>query len=171
MIVVRNAEPHEYDAVAQIILKSYEEYGPQLPEDGWQQYARNILDVRSRMVESELLVAVQDETFVGSVTFYPTYMARVNSGWPQDWTGIRLVAVIPEYRGRGVGKAIMDECIRRSRDQGAQAVALHTTPYMTLAQGMYEHMGFVRIPGYDFHPRPDLTVMAYKLRLFLPPLP
>ena len=163
MIIVRNAEPQEHDAVAQVILKSYEEYGPQLPTDAWEQYSSNILDVGSRMAESELFVAVQNEKFVGSATFYPTYMARVNSGWPQDWTGIRLVAVLPDYRGQGVGKAIMDECIRRSRDQGAQAVALHTTPYMSLAQGMYERMGFVRIHEYDFHPRPDLTVMAYKL--------
>ena len=66
---------------------------------------------------------------------------------------------------RGIGKALVEECIRLSRDQNAAAFALHTTPYMELAQGMYERMGFVRVPEYDFHPRPEMTVMAYKFDL------
>jgi hypothetical protein len=36
---------------------------------------------------------------------------------------------------------------------------------MALAQGMNERMGFQRIPEYDFYPRAELTVMAYKLDL------
>ena len=36
---------------------------------------------------------------------------------------------------------------------------------MELARGMYERMGFVRVPEYDFHPRPEMTVMAYKFDL------
>jgi len=30
---------------------------------------------------------------------------------------------------------------------------------------MYERMGFVRVPEYDFHPAPGITVMAYRLQL------
>lgn len=66
------------------------------------------------MVESDLLVAVLDERFVGSATLYPTHLKCVSYEWPQNWIGIRLIVVLPEYRGRGLGKAIMAECIRRS---------------------------------------------------------
>ena len=82
MVIVRNAEQHEYDAVARSFLKSYQEYGSRLPSDAWERYSGNILDVQIRMAESELLVAVEDEEFVGSATFYPTFMKRVNAEWP-----------------------------------------------------------------------------------------
>ena len=161
----RIAESHEHYAVARVILKSYAEYGPLLPPEAWERYSQNILDVRSRMTESELLIAVEDREIVGSATFYPHRLKRTQSEWPREWTGARLIAVLPERRGRGIGKALVEECIRRSRDQNAAAFALHTTPYMQLAQGMYERMGFVRVPQFDFHPRPELTVMAYKYDL------
>ena len=164
-VLFRIAESHEHSAVARVILHSYAEFGPLLPPDAWERYSQNILDVRSRMTESELLIAVENGEIVGSATFYPARLMRTQSGWPREWTGVRLIAVLPERRGRGIGKALVEECIRRSRDQNAAAFALHTTPYMTLAQGMYEGMGFVRVPEYDFHPRPDLTVMAYKYDL------
>ena len=161
----RIAESHEHAAVAQVILESYAEYGPLLPPEAWERYSQNILDVRSRMTESELLIAVEDGEIVGSATFYPHGLKRTQSEWPREWTGARLIAVLPERRGRGIGKALVEECIRRSREQGAAAFALHTTPYMQLAQGMYERMGFVRVPEFDFHPRPGLTVMAYRYDL------
>ena len=164
-VVFRIAESHEHADVARVILKSYAEYGPLLPPDAWERYSQNIFDVRSRMTESELLIAVEDGEIVGSATFYPARLMRTQSEWPREWTGARLIAVLPERRGRGIGKALVEECIRRSREQGAAAFALHTTPYMELAREMYERMGFVRVPEYDFHPRPEMTVMAYKYDL------
>ena len=59
----------------------------------------------------------------------------------------------------------MDECIRRSRAMGSRALSLHTTRAMDVARGMYERMGFVRVPEYDFHPSPDVVVIAYRLDL------
>jgi len=164
-LTIRNAEPHEYDDVARVILAAYQEFEDSIPPDAWAQYSANMQDVRSRLVESELLIAVEGDEIAGSATFYHTYMTRVNSEWPQAWTGVRLIGVTPESRGRGVGKALVEECIRRSREQDAEAIALHTTPLMTLAQGMYERMGFERIPQYDFRPRDEFVVMAYKLSL------
>ncbi len=161
----RIAESHEHSAVAQVILESYAEYAPLIPADAWERYSQSILDVRSRMTESELLIAVEDGEIVGSATFYPARLKRTQSEWPPEWTGARLIAVLPERRGRGIGKAIVEKCINISRDQKAAAFALHTTPYMELARGMYERMRFVRVPEYDFHPRPELTVMAYKYDL------
>jgi len=163
-ITIRNTEPHELDDVAHVILSSYEEYASRLPADAWEQYSANILDVRSRLGESELLVAVQDGSFVGSATFFLMGEGRDGVIWPDDWTGIRLVAVKPENRGQGIGKLLMDECISRSREQGAAAVGLHTTPLMTVAAGMYERMGFVRATEFE-ELSPESTTMAYKLVL------
>ena len=59
----------------------------------------------------------------------------------------------------------MDECLRRSRLRGARYLGLHTTELMAVARGMYERMGFVRAPEFDFQPGPGVNVMAYRLDL------
>ena len=85
--------------------------------------------------------------------------------WPATWAGFRLLAVHPDARGRGVGRLLTEECIRRARETGRAAVGLHTTMLMNVARAMYERMGFVRIPEYDFFPIPSFRVMAYRLTL------
>jgi ribosomal protein S18 acetylase RimI-like enzyme len=59
----------------------------------------------------------------------------------------------------------MQECIRRARLLGATCLNLHTTDMMQVAKGMYERMGFVRVPELDFHPDPNIVVKAYRLDL------
>ena len=65
----------------------------------------------------------------------------------------------------GIGRLLMDECLRRSRLRAATTMGLHTTELMAVARGMYERMGFVRVPEYDFEPGPGIIVMAYRLDL------
>ena len=162
-VAIRDAEPHELDEVGRVILASYQEYAERMPPEAWAEYAQNMQNVASRLPESELIVAVQRGKIVGSATFYPLHR-RADSVWPSDWTGVRLVAVEPYSRGQGIGRMLVAECVRRSREQGAAAVGLHTTPLMTVAAAMYERMGFVRVPEFD-HSDPDMTVMAYTLAL------
>jgi ribosomal protein S18 acetylase RimI-like enzyme len=78
---------------------------------------------------------------------------------------VRLLAVGPAGRGRGLGRRLMEECIRRSRAAGAPALTLHTTDMMRVAMGLYERMGFARAPELDFAPAPDVVVKGYRLRL------
>ena len=163
-ITIRNTEIHELDQVARVILSAYAEYALNLSSDTWQQYSEDILDVHSRMSEADLIVAVRGSEFIGSATFFPMGENRECVTWPDDWTGIRLVGVIPSYRGQGIARMLMEECILRSRRQGAIAVGLHTTPLMTIAAKLYENMGFVRAYEHE-NPSSESTTMAYKLTL------
>lgn len=164
-VTIRDAELDELDEAIRVVLSAYQEYATAMPPDAWAMYSENIRDARSRLEESDLILALQDGIITGSATFYPKDKRGTNLVWPPHWTGIRLVAVRPESRGQGIGKALVEECIRRSREQGATAVGLHTTPLMSVAAAMYERMGFARVPEFDFHPRPEMTVKAYRLLL------
>ena len=53
-----------------------------------------------------------------------------------------MLVVEPTYRGQGVGKALMQECVRRATRDGAAVLALHSSPIMTAALAMYRDMGF-----------------------------
>jgi predicted N-acetyltransferase YhbS len=123
------------------------------------------MNVRSRLKESVLIVAEAGGKLAGTVTLIPKPPRSSPAGWPEGWAGIRLLAVDPAYRGRGIGQALMEECVRRCRLAGARAIALHTSGMMDVARRMYERMGFQRVPRYDFHPAPGVVVMAYKLAL------
>jgi GNAT superfamily N-acetyltransferase len=58
---------------------------------------------------------------------------RARLPWPQ----VRLLAVAPPGRGRGVGAALMQECVRRARAAGAPVLALPTTELMRAALRLY----------------------------------
>ncbi len=164
--LVRDAIVEDLDNVALLIRDAYQEYQAYFPPEDWERYSRDIMDVRSRLDTSELIVAENAGGLVGAVTFYPNVSQSNQGGWPPGWTGIRLLAVHPDARGMGIGRLLMDECFRRSRLMAARTLGLHTTELMAVARGMYERMGFVRVPEFDFQPGPGVvTVIAYRLDL------
>jgi ribosomal protein S18 acetylase RimI-like enzyme len=59
----------------------------------------------------------------------------------------------------------MEECVRRARRAGADALGLHTSRSMRAAIRLYERMGFVRAPERDFRPEGAELVEAYRLPL------
>jgi GNAT superfamily N-acetyltransferase len=164
-LCLRDARPDELDAVARLLRDAYMEYRKDLPPEAWEGYLADMMDVRGRLGEAELIVAEQDGELAGTVTLYPESRGSPQDGWPMGWAGVRLLGVHPSWRGRGIGRALMDECTRRCRERGVRTIGLHTTVMMEVARGMYERMGFVRVPEYDFHPRPGVVVMAYRLNL------
>jgi len=162
---VRDAGVEDLDQVSLLIRDAYQEYQANFSPEVWEGYARDIMDVRSRLDTSELIVAENSGRLVGAVTFYPNTSPSDQGGWPAGWTGIRLLAVHPDARGMGIGRVLMDECLRRSRLLSATALGLHTTELMGIARGMYERMGFVQVPEYDFQAGPEVLVLGYRLDL------
>ncbi len=162
---VRDAGFEDLDQVSILIRDSYQQYQANFSPETWERYSRDIMDVGSRLDTSELIVAENSGRLVGAVTFYPNISPSDQGGWPAGWTGIRLLAVHPDARGMGIGRVLMDECLRRSRLLSATALGLHTTELMGIARGMYERMGFVRVPEYDFQAGPEVVVLGYRLDL------
>lgn len=147
------------------MLAAYQEYAAFMPAAAWEAYARDITNVRGRLAESELIVAEVNGRIVGAVTFYPHYRGPMPADQPSGWAGFRLLAVHPDARGRGIGRALSEECVRRARERGATAVVVHTTELMAIARGLYERMGFVRAPELDHDPAPGVRILAYRLDL------
>jgi GNAT superfamily N-acetyltransferase len=162
---IRDARPEELDEVSQVIRDAYQEYRNSIPTRAWQTYIREITDVRSRLGVAELIVAELDGRLAGTVSLYLDASPAMQEGWPAGWAGIRILAVRRAYRDRGIGRKLMEECIRRCRERGIATVGLHTTEAMDVARRMYERMGFIRAPEFDFHPAPGVVVMAYRLDL------
>ncbi len=159
---LRDARPNEIEEVSQLLVLAYQQYQKFLSPERWDWYRSNIVDVKGRMADSDLIVAEMKNKIVGTVTLYTH---GPDQGWPEGWAGIRLLAVHPDYRGHGIGRALMEECLSRCRISGKQTIGLHTTELMEVARAMYERMGFRRAPEFDFHPDPESVVFAYRLDL------
>lgn len=170
-VTVRSGGAADMDAARSLLAAAYAQYETELPPVNWRRYLADIVDLEGRAATSELLVAEDAGRLVGCVSYYPpglevSYPSETFSEpWPREWSAIRLLAVDPSARGRGVGRLLTNACLERARSRGAPAVGLHTTPFMEVARAMYERMGFERAPAYDFHPAPGIVVEAYCLIL------
>ncbi len=165
-IAVREARPDEWDTVRELTLAAYAEYEFLFPSAFWENYRPNIESTLRDDTAAQRLVAAEGNTLLGSVMYYPPHAkpprpGRLYTGWPE----VRLLAVTPQARGRGLGRLLMEECVRRARRGDAAALLLHTMSAMSIAQQLYERMGFVRDPRFDFEPVEELEVFGYTLDL------
>ena len=164
-VIIRDVRGEELPDIPGLILEAYKEYETFMPPAAWNHYVRDIIDVEGRMPVSELIVAETQRRLVGSVTLFRDLSLLGQDTWPASWAGVRLLAVRPNSRGLGIGRALMDECLHRCRESGFTTLGLHTVDFMEIARRMYEKMGFLRASEYDFKPAAGITVMAYRLDL------
>ena len=127
-------------------------------------YERELRDIAGRRDGSEILVAEVGGRIVGCVTFVDGLKA-LNEVDDPDAATVRMLGVAREARGRGVGDALMRECIDRARRSERKRVRLDTRTSMTSAQRLYERLTFRRDPDHDWSPTPGILLLGYVLDL------
>lgn len=159
-ITIREVAAAEIEPLGRLTVAAYQGVPGFEPGDG---YMAELGDVARRADLAVVLVAVDArDGLLGGVTYVPgpgPYFEWEGS----DDAGIRMLAVAPEARGRGVGTALVGVCVARARVEGRRRVWLHTTPEMTVAHRIYERQGFRRAPAADW--RGELCLWAYSLVL------
>jgi ribosomal protein S18 acetylase RimI-like enzyme len=157
-ITVRNAVEDERPVIEDLVIAAYEQFTSDLSEPVWRFYKANIERTMEAAGVDQILVAISS-SILGSVLLY-----KNAEDYLPEWWSVRLLAVSPAARGQGVGRLLMEECVRRSREGGGKVLGLHTTDMMAVARGMYERMGFKRVPELDFQ-LPENLIKAYRLDL------
>ena len=157
---IREARDDELEAVSSLIVDAYAQYAAQMSPDAWSSYANEIANVRGRRDDAVLLVAEEDGQLIGSVTMFAGWR-----GTQEGTAGVRLLAVVPEHRGGGVGRALLQECISRARDAGKRRIVMTTTQEMGVFRELTERMGFEREYALDHEPAPGVRIEGYALDL------
>lgn len=161
--MVRDARASEYAAAGDLVAEAYNEFIVH------REYMERVRDVpaRAAMPGNEILVALDDGELVGTATFVrpgsELLDALAPGVAPEDARhgGMRMMAVADSARKRGVGRALVEECIARTRLAGFDEAAFVTADVMTAARAMYEAMGFTRAPERDKRIEPDVVHPAY----------
>jgi ribosomal protein S18 acetylase RimI-like enzyme len=163
---IRDARPDEHAAIVDLTRRAYAQYATIMDATTWAALSRAIDAGLSSDQEMERIVALDGDTLIGSaLLFQPSGDAYKGFGVRVNAPEVRLVAVDPAARGRGVARALIEECLRRARASGATEIGLHTSRSMQAAIRLYEAMGFQRAPENDFQPEGTERVVGYRMVL------
>ena len=158
-IDVRPAHPGELDVAGRVARDAYVADG--MIHDG---YLVTLTGARDRARDAEIAVAVEGDLVVGTVTF-----ALPGSRWAQlaaeREAEFRMLGVLPGYRGRGIGAALVSWCVARARAAGARRLVLCSTEQMVPAHRLYERLGFTRRPDLDWSPESGVRLLGFSLDL------
>jgi GNAT superfamily N-acetyltransferase len=167
--VVREAKKEELEALGQLMVSVYSNLEGFPNRDEQPRYYEMLAHI-GKLTErpaTTLLVAVAGDEVIGGVAYFSD-MAQYGSGGiatrEKNASGFRLLAVDPDVRAMGVGKALVRQCIELAKREKQGQVIIHTTDAMKVAWGMYERLGFERSPDLDFM-QEGLQVFGFRLEL------
>ena len=86
-----------------------------------------------------LWIAVVKDAVVGCVALQPL---------PEGVGEVKRMFVDEEWRGQGVGRALLETLIAAAPDRGHREIRLGTLPEMVEAQALYRSVGFVPVEAY-----------------------
>lgn len=155
----------EFAAMGDLVVAGYLAVDPTMRDA----YLEQLRDIAGRATDPDrvVLAARVDGRVAGSVTVV------LGGGSPEEHMGdgdalLRMLAVDPRVQGRGVGRALVVGAMDLARSRGRLRMVLFTQPVMRVAQHLYESLGFVRVPEWDWdvpeQSGPHLLGYARRLR-------
>ena len=130
------------------------------------EYAASLgVDLSFQHIEEELatletfyemiLTAREAEGIAGCIA-----LRRVND----DICEMKRLYIRPQFRGRGIGRQLVQAIIDAARARGYARMRLDTLPSMGDAMRLYESFGFVDIPPYRYNPVEGTRYMELALK-------
>jgi putative acetyltransferase len=108
--------------------------------------------------EGRLLLALVDEQPGGTAAFRPLPDCSARS------CEAKRLYVRPQYRGWGLGRALLTRLIEEARAAGYHEMYGDTLTSMTSALQMYFQFGFTEVPPYSPNPTPGAIFLRLALR-------
>ena len=129
---IRRATASDAPVIAFILREAFAEYEPLYTSQSYSVTTPGPDEVRDRMSEGPVWVALHGGHIVGTVSVVP------------EQTGIyvRGMAVLPAARGLGFGRLLLEEVESFATAGASRRLFLSTTPFLSQAIRLYECFGF-----------------------------
>ncbi|WP_082098927.1 GNAT family N-acetyltransferase [Demequina iriomotensis] len=116
-------------------------------------YLPQLRDAQARAEGADLLAMMDGEkgegAIVGTITLVPPGSPFIELADDGEYE-LRMLAVSPIERGRGIGRILAQAAMDRAVEQGARRIVLSTMETMHVAHRLYERMGFSRREELDW---------------------
>jgi len=140
-MIIRPFAPADATAVNRVALAAFAQYEGVYRD--WDRLMRGV-GATAGLAEAGEIVVAEDGAgdIVGAVAYFGPEAGPRPDFFAPHWPIVRMLVVDPAARGRGIGRRLTEACIARARRDGADAIALHTSPAMAAALALYLRMGF-----------------------------
>lgn len=137
---IRKIRPKDNPSIAKIIRTSLEEYGE--AQEGTvytDPETDHLFDLFSKMPRSSYFIAEYDNKTIGGSGIYPT------PNLPQGYAELVKIYLQQEYRGKGLGRRLMQKSIHYAKQQGYTHLYIESFPSLKEAIQLYKKFGFKRV--------------------------
>jgi GNAT superfamily N-acetyltransferase len=160
---IRVIQPDEQTRLSEIGALTALAYLSDALVDAAHPYVPALRDAHARAEKAILLAMATGErgegAIVGTLTVVPPGSPFIERAGEGEYE-LRMLAVSPIERGRGIGAELTLAGVRLAIDSGAAGIVLSTMESMHTAHRLYERLGFVRRTDLDWvvQDNPDGTV-------------
>lgn len=120
--------------------------------DGAHPYVPQLRNAEARARHADLLAMFDGQdgsgSIVGTITLVPPGSPFTELAQDDEYE-LRMLAVSPIERGRGIGRTLARAAMDRAVELGARRIVLTTMDTMHAAHRLYEQMGFARREDLD----------------------
>lgn len=140
-IIIRDIRPTDNPALAKIVKGTLAEFGANHPGTVYYDSTTDALYELFQKERSVYNVAEVDGEIVGGGGIYPT------DGLPEDTCELVKMYLLPQARGLGLGKLMIEKCIEQAKAKGFKKIYLETMPELKQALNVYAKFGFEYLKG------------------------
>jgi putative acetyltransferase len=140
-IIIRDILQSDNAALAKIVKNTLAEFGANHPGTVYYDPTTDALFELFQIEKAVYNVAEVNGEIAGGGGIYPT------DGLPPDTCELVKMYLLPQARGLGLGKLLIEKCMEQAKDKGFKKIYLETMPELKQALNVYAGFGFEQLEG------------------------
>lgn len=140
-VIIRNIQSSDNPVLAKIVKGTLAEFGANHPGTVYYDKTTDALFELFQKEGAAYFVAEMNGEIVGGGGIYPT------EGLPSDTCELVKMYLLPEGRGSGLGRTLIEKSLAFAKEAGYKNVYLETMPELKQALTVYAKFGFEYLKG------------------------
>ena len=140
-ISIRTIQPADNPFLSKIVKDTLAEFGANHPGTVYYDATTDALFELFQTNGAAYFVAELDDEIVGGGGIYPT------DGLPEGTCELVKMYLLPQARGTGLGRTLIEKSLRYAKETGYKQVYLETMPELKQALKVYAKFGFEYLEG------------------------